>query len=131
MAIHLCPRHRGPTWAERRRSMTAPARHPVETRLLSACRIDNEEKLRRLGVFLVAHTVMDTHLISVLLDHEAGKVGGAGVLSLNAIRDLSDGIARHTFARHLNDARGLIPPRAVEIAEEINRGRDAFVHFKA
>jgi hypothetical protein len=105
-------------------------RHPVEQQLLTACGITDEAQLRRLGIFLVAHTVMDTHLVSVLVDHEAGKVGGAGVLSLDHIRTLSDDITSRTFKQHLNAARGVICSRAVEIADEINRGRDAFVHFK-
>lgn len=104
--------------------------HQIERMLLTACGVQGDEQLRRLGIFLIAHTVMDTRLISVLVDNEAGKIGGAGLLSLDKLQNLSDEISRHTFKRHLEEARALIPPRAVNIAEEVNRGRDAFVHFK-
>jgi hypothetical protein len=102
----------------------------MEKYLRDSCGLQDEEQLRRLGIFLVAHTIMDTHLISVLIDNEAGKIDGAGLLSPERLRSLSDEIARHTFKKHLDDARGLIQSQAAAIAEEINRGRDAFVHFK-
>jgi hypothetical protein len=73
---------------------------------------------------------MDTRLISVLVDREVGKLGGAGVVSLDRLRAIADDIARQTFNAHLKHAQPSIPPRAVQIAEELNRGRDAFVHWK-
>ena len=112
--------------------MSPQERHPVEGQLLTACGIREDEQLRRLGIFLIAHTVMDTHLISVLLDHEIGKVGGIGLLSHERLQLLSDDLSHHTFKKHFDQARahGLISDRAAQIAEEVNRGRDSFVHFK-
>jgi hypothetical protein len=104
--------------------------HPVEQRLLSACGVATDQQLRRLGIFLVAHTVMDVHLISVLVDHEIGRIGGVGLLSFEQQRNISHTVSRLTFAQHLQQARSLIPARAAAIAEEVNRGRDSFVHFK-
>ncbi len=110
--------------------MNPEERHPVEGQLLTACGIREDEQLRRLGIFLIAHTVMDTHLISVVVDHEVGKLGGAGALSFDRQQAITDSVSRLTFNDHLQAARPLIHERAAKIAEEINRGRDAFVHWK-
>lgn len=104
--------------------------HPMEQYLMTTCRLRDAEQVRRLGIFFAAHTVIDTHLISWLVDHEFGKVGGVGVLSRERQQQITDEIARLTFAKHLDQARPLIPDRAASIAEEVNRGRDAFAHFK-
>jgi hypothetical protein len=102
----------------------------MERYLMTSCGLHNDDQLRRLAVFLAAHTVMDTRLISVLVDHEMGKHGGAGVLSIERQQDISDDVARLTFKEHLRAATPLVPTRAVEIADEVNRARDAFVHWK-
>ena len=105
-------------------------RHPMERYLMTTCGLGSDEELRRLGSFLVAHTVMDTHLISVLVDRELGKLGGAGAVSFDRQREITDGISRRTFKDHLRESRSSVPERAAQIAEEVNRGRDAFVHWK-
>jgi len=104
--------------------------HTVERRFLATCGLQDDEQLRRIGVVLIAQTIVDRHLISVLVEHEAGKVGGAGVMDIDALTHLSEEICALTFAQHLQRARGLIPARAAEIAGEIERARTTFVHFK-
>lgn len=106
------------------------SRHPTEQWLMTTCHLVDDEQVRRLGIFFAAHTVMDTHLISRLVDHEFGKIGGIGVLSPERQREITDKIALLTFGQHLVQARPLIPERGAQIAEEVNRARDAFVHFK-
>ena len=105
-------------------------RHPVERQLLAFCGIDDDEQFRRLGIFFVAHTVMDTRLISALVDCEVEQMGGGGLLSLEQLQKISDAVSSLNFKKHLDQARRLIPSRAADIAEEINRARDSFVHFK-
>ena len=108
--------------------MDSEERHPVEGQLLTACGMREDEQLRRLGIFLIAHTVMDTHLISVLVAHKI--VDGVGLLSFDQQKASTSTDSRSTFKGHLQAARPLIPEAAAKIAEEINRGRDAFVHWK-
>ena len=108
--------------------MTSEERHSVEGQLLTACGIREDEQLRRLGIFLIAHTVMDTRLISVLVAHK--NVEGVGLLSFDQQKAITSGDSHSTFKGHLQAAGALIPERATEIADEINRGRDAFVHWK-
>jgi len=103
--------------------------HQIERYLRDSCDVRDDEKFRRLGIFLLAHTVVDTHLISVLVADQIKD--GVGLVSLEEIQHISDRETSHsTFKMHLERARALIPSRAGEIAEKVNQGRDAFVHFK-
>jgi hypothetical protein len=57
------------------------AAETVERMLRQAYQSATPAELHRLATFLVAHALMDTRLISFLVDHETGKKGGAGVLA--------------------------------------------------
>jgi hypothetical protein len=105
--------------------------HPAESFLMTSCGIESDEEMKRLGLFLAAHTVMDTRLISAIVNAELNKIGGAGLFTLDGLRDLVIAVSGATFGQHLARARdaSLIPPRAIDIATEINTARNSFVHF--
>src|SRR5262249_4706596 len=105
--------------------MKPEKRHPVESQLLTACDIQEDDQLRRLVIFLIAPTVMDPRLISVLVAHKT--VDGVGLLSFEQQKTITSSVSHSTFKAHLQAATPMIPKRAVKIAEEINTGRDAFV----
>ena len=105
--------------------------HPFERSLMTLYKLD-AERLRRLGVFLLAHATVDLHVIAAISSDEVKRRGGAGQLGLDDLRAITDDAAQRTFGAHLSAAkdRGLVNSGAEAIATELNRARIAFLHWQ-
>ncbi|SRR5712691_4225791 len=101
-------------------------RHPLEDYLLETFEIDRSA-LNRLALFLLAHVLIDTRLISVALLKAVSEGGG---LSLTEIEGIADKFGKGTFGPHLDRVRTLIPSRCVEIAEKVNDTRNGLLHWR-
>lgn len=113
------------------RSYSAGVPHPIERYLLTTYRLD-AERMHRLALFLLAHALVDFHLIAAILADDHGKRGGGKSVTLDKLAAMSDRAAAGTFGQHHGEAkrRGLLTPEVDRIAAELNRGRVAFLHWK-
>src|SRR5262249_30101455 len=104
--------------------------HPLEKYVRDSYGFD-AERLRRLGVFLLGHTLIDQRLIAAVGAGIAKERGGYAKLTLDGWQEIVKISAKRTFLRHFREAtkRGLVPAHVVAIAEEANRCRDHFLHF--
>jgi len=116
--------------------MRAPSSDDVLQAFLDMFGLTTKEQLTPLGLSLLGHAWIDQWLIHLLATREcieeirAGRVAEADIdAALDAL------IAKHaegTFYCHLKLAQDqrLLDPEIIEICEEVNRGRDHFLHWK-
>lgn len=85
----------------------------------------NPRRLRRLGVFLLAHATVDWWLIRSV--EEATPIKAEIEDAIGRLKKAAAG----TFRAHVNQARAknLITPAAEEFLTELNRARDEFLHW--
>ncbi|HKW91395.1 MAG TPA: hypothetical protein VJX92_05810 [Methylomirabilota bacterium] len=89
----------------------------------------DEVGLRRVAVFLLAHVLLDTRLISrAMFKTISDRSAGTG-LPLTAIQAIADEVANGTFGMHLSRVRDGLPGDTGEIAEKINEARNALLHW--
>lgn len=100
--------------------------HPLEEYVLKTFELDRTG-LTRLGFFLLAHVLIDTRLIALALFKAVSEEGG---LPLSRIQTLADEAAARTFGVHLDKVRALLSDENSEIAAEINKARNALLHWK-
>jgi len=92
----------------------------------------SREQLKRLALFILAHALVDRHLIianAFARIREQGR--DPNHLSKEEAEAAVSQAAQSTFAQHLQDAsrRGLLPEGCESIATELNRGRNHFLHW--
>lgn len=102
--------------------------HPFARNLMEALRLD-AERLHRLGLFLLGHARVDFHMIGAVAMYEVKIRDAAG--RIDEMRAIADEAAEGAFGKHLQAAkeRGLLTAEAESIASELNRARNAFVHW--
>jgi hypothetical protein len=83
--------------------------------------------LTRLGFFLLAHVLIDTRLIALALFKAVSEEGG---VPLGRIQTLADEAAERTFGVHLDKVRADLSDENAQIAEELNKARNALLHWK-
>ena len=90
------------------------------------------DQLYRLALFLLVHALVDRHII---LGNAFARIREQGKFVDNMPEEETAAFihdaAQRTFTAHLNESveRGLLPDGCEEIAREINRGRDHFLHW--
>lgn len=94
-------------------------------------RVRDDECLKRLALFLVAHAWLDIRLIATSMMDRQRKHASSRALSLDDRARISRRASRGGFLDHLEDAerRGLIPKEAGRIARRVNRVRNNFAHW--
>jgi hypothetical protein len=104
---------------------------PFLAYLLEAYGLDRS-RLIRLAYFLLAHALIDRHLVFGMGLSDIRERGGVEALDERTAVDLVAARSEGTFTRHLCDAvaLGLVPTEIRAIAEEINQGRDYFLHWQ-
>jgi len=100
--------------------------HPLEDYVLQTFQLDHAG-LTRLSFFLLAHVLIDTRLIALALFKAVSEEGG---VPLSRIQTLADEAAERTFGVHLDKVRALLSDENVKIAEEMNKARNALLHWK-
>ena len=102
----------------------------VTARLMSNFRVD-DDGLRRLGLFVMAHVDVDIRLIAVAMQYEIRRERAKRELSLDDRGNISDGRARGTFKDHLRVANdwGLLLAEAYKIAQDMNEAREHLLHW--
>jgi len=90
----------------------------------------DEVGLRRVAVFLLAHVLVDTRLISRAMFKTISERSGGHGLSLKTIQEIADEVAEGTFGQHLARVRAELPSDTGEIAREINEARNGLLHWK-
>jgi hypothetical protein len=100
--------------------------HPLEAYVLTTFQLDHPG-LTRLGFFLLAHVLIDTRLIALALFKAVSEEGG---VPLSRIQTLADEVAERTFGVHLDKVRAHLSDENIEIAEEMNKARNALLHWK-
>jgi hypothetical protein len=108
------------------RTVSSPS-HPLEDYLLKTFQLD-QTGLNRLGFFLLAHIVIDTRLIALALFKAVSEQGG---VPLSRIQMLADDAANGTFGVHLDKVRAHLTVECTEIAEELNKARNALLHWNS
>ena len=102
---------------------------PIEAYLLDAFALDRP-RLYRVAMFLLAHAALDRQMILALGQRAVENQGGINHLGLDGILACFRKAAGATFGDHLQAAKGLMSPQSVAIAEEVNRARNAFLHWR-
>lgn len=90
----------------------------------------DEIGLKRVAVFLLAHVLVDTRLISRAMFKTISERSAGHGLPLTTIQEIADEAANGTFGDHLTQASAGLPDDTSEIAREINKARNALMHWK-
>ena len=111
--------------------MSGDASEHVERYLRQTFRLDSIG-LQRVGLFLLAHVLIDTHLIAhalfnTILTSERRTEDG---LRLTDIEEIADEMAQGTFGKHLDRVKAGLPGDTGEIAGAINEARNALLHWR-
>lgn len=102
-----------------------------EDRLLDMFKVSRKQ-LTRLALFILAHALVDRHLI---IANACARIREQGRdpnhISNEEAEDVIRHVAKSAFAEHLQEAsqRGLLPEGCEDIAKELNRGRNHFLHW--
>ena len=112
-------------------SSRVPPMHPLEQHLLDTFHLDRLT-LHRLALFMLAHTLIDRHLILTVGLDVMRKQGGVDKLTDAEADAVIDAVAEGTFGCHLQKANngGLLPDQAQRTAREMNKARNGFLHWK-
>ncbi len=105
------------------------AEHHVERYVRDTFGLD-EVGLRRVAVFLLAHVLVDTRLITRALFKTINERSGGQGLPLTTIQEIADEVANGTFGTHLDGVKDGLPGGTDEIADGINKARNALLHWK-
>jgi hypothetical protein len=103
--------------------------HQIERYVCDTFGLD-EAGLRRVALFLLAHALVDTHLIARALFKTIPERSGGDGLSLSAIQAIADDVSKGTFGTHLERVRGGLPDDTTDIAKQLNHARNALVHWR-
>lgn len=104
----------------------ATAIHPMEQALMRQYHLSGL-CLHRLAVFILAHTMVDQVLTSLLIFHKLA-VQSAGSLTVNEKNELLRKIARTEFGRRLDWAKSLLSVSSYNGARSLNSARNDFLH---
>jgi len=86
--------------------------------------------LQRVGLFLLAHVLIDTRLIArAMFKTISDRSAGIG-LPLTVIQGIADEVAQGTFGTHLGRVSAGLPGDMSEIADKVNDARNALLHWK-
>ena len=102
--------------------------HRVERRVCDTFGLD-EVGLRRLAVFLLAHVLIDTHLIARAMFKKISDRSAGHGLPLTTIQQIADEVADGTFGTHLGRVRAGLPTDMGDIADKINEARNNLLHW--
>ena len=108
--------------------------HDLERYLLQTFELDRD-RLQKMALFLLAHIVVDTRLIALVVSdrsHDSGLSLDAidFGLSADAIQRISDRASKQTFQERLDRARPHLSEDNAAIAKELNRARNALLHWE-
>jgi hypothetical protein len=109
--------------------MSADASDHVERYIRQTFGLDSKG-LQRVGLFLLAHVLIDTRLIArAMFKTISDRSAGVG-LPLTVIQGIADEVAQGTFGTHLCRVSTGLPGDMSEIADKINEARNALLHWR-
>jgi hypothetical protein len=124
--MEMSPRDYGPARAEGEVTVRP---HDVERRLRETFGLD-ASGVRRVGMFLLAHAVVDTHLIARAMFKEISRQSAGAGLPRSKIEAIADKVAKGAFGAHLERVRAGLPDDTADIAKRLNDARNALLHWE-